>query len=528
VFEFPQRELINIITKNFITPSDADLLQAMKAIRSQRANYVQDTGSVNTLSVALDPPLTAYTVGLPIKVKVANTCTGASTIDAGAGRVAIKLMNGGGTAAGDLPAGGVCELVYDGSAFQLVNFLGSGGGAGTGTEFLIKIPYTVDSSATPNIVIANFSPAITTLTAGDPLLVKIANTCTGASVLRVNGLADKAIRANGGGTSPLLQGDLAVGDVVLFLYDGTNFWIQPNPIISANTTLSVPSAYATVDAALLAIRRKTIAQNATLTVQIATSVIAPFSVNHANADRIIIKGTMLTAGNLTSGNFAQTGSSSGARAADSANNIAMLRTKFGTEVQVPGNPAFTAGIENVGPGTPTIQDILVTGPNAYSGDAVARWIGVTVRNNRLIKTFNVSCWGLDCGYYGGGTIIGSYTHASGCFRYGALATTGAVFAFDHSGMFGGSLNGFYCNQNSWLGCDHGWSNFNGNVGIGCSDAAQATSLTSQHSGNVSADVAAGPLSYMLVLDSTAGGGFSTSSPTANGPMSAFGAVVVSA
>lgn len=525
-FEHPMREIVAVIDKNGLVRSDTDLMQMMKGIRSQRANYVEDTGSANNLSVALDPALGSYTIGLPIRVKVHTTNTGGATIDAGAGRVAIKKMNGGGTAAGDLPAGGIAELVYDGSAFQLVNFGGSGG-TGTGDQFLIKIPYTVDVSPTPNIITANFSPAITTLTAGDPLLVKIANTCTGSSVIRVNGLPDKAIKANGGGNAPTLQGDLTAGDVVLFLYDGTDFWIQPNPLISADTTLNVPSQYSTVENALLAIRRKTIAQNARVTVLIGISTIVPFKINHANADRITIRGTMKIAGNLSGGMFAQTGNSAGARAADSANNIAMLRNRYGTEVQVPAAGAFTGGVENVGPGNPTVQDILITGPNYWSGDGIGRWVGTTLAGGRYMTCVNVSTWGLDIGFYGGGTLIASYSFASGCFRNGAHATSLALFGFSYSGMFGGALGGFTCNQNSWLGTMSCWSNYNANHGAVATDNSQLTYHTSQAQGNGVVDLTAGPLSYLIILNSAAGGGYGTVSP-APGIMNAYGALVVEA
>src|SRR5262245_60903846 len=150
-FEHPMRELVAVISKSKLTPDTTDLMQVAKGVRSQRMNWVEDTGSVNSLSVALDPPIGAYTNGLVLKVKVAVTNTGAATIDAGAGRVPIKRMNGGGTGAGDLPQGGVADLVYDGSGFQMCNYLGGAGG-GTGTNYYVNIPYAVDQSSVPNIV----------------------------------------------------------------------------------------------------------------------------------------------------------------------------------------------------------------------------------------------------------------------------------------------------------------------------------------------------------------------------------------
>ena len=125
-FEHPMRELVNIITDSQMVPDSDDLEQCAKGIRSQRMNYCEDTGSVNTLSVALDPPLINYTIGLPLHVKIRNTNTGPATIDAGAGRVPIRKPNGAEMGNGDLPAAGMVRLIYDGTVFQMVNF---GGGS---------------------------------------------------------------------------------------------------------------------------------------------------------------------------------------------------------------------------------------------------------------------------------------------------------------------------------------------------------------------------------------------------------------
>ena len=110
----------------------------MKGTRSQKVNFAEDTGSVNTLSVAFDPPITSYSLGLPIRVRCKNNNTGPSTIDAGAGRVQIRKPTGAQVASGDLTAGGLIELVYDGAAFQMINFGGAGGG--TGSIFYYNIP----------------------------------------------------------------------------------------------------------------------------------------------------------------------------------------------------------------------------------------------------------------------------------------------------------------------------------------------------------------------------------------------------
>src|SRR5262252_5809157 len=185
------RELVHIITDSNLVPSDTDLEQCAKGMRSQFMNYCIDTGSVNTLSVALSPPIGAYTFGLPLRVRIANTNTGSTTIDAGAGRVPVKKPNGSELQPGDLPAFGLAELVYDGTVFQMINFTGAAP-SGPPQTFLYNIPYCVDSSTTRNLVIANFSPAITSLAAGTIFMVKIANTSNGSTAnINVNSLGNK-------------------------------------------------------------------------------------------------------------------------------------------------------------------------------------------------------------------------------------------------------------------------------------------------------------------------------------------------
>jgi hypothetical protein len=192
-------------------------------------NFVTDIGSVDSLACILDPPLLAYSVGLVLRVRVAATNSGSATIDAGPGRVLIKRTNGLSTSPGDLPAGGVVSLVYDGTGFQIVNSQGFGGGGGGGPPPTVSaIPYVVDTSTLPNIINAPFSPPITALSAGTAILVKIANTNTGPTVINVNAINNVPVRANGHGA--LLPNDIAAGDIKFLVYDGAVFWLESNAL----------------------------------------------------------------------------------------------------------------------------------------------------------------------------------------------------------------------------------------------------------------------------------------------------------
>lgn len=79
------------------------------------------------------------------------------------------------------------------------------------------------------------APAVTSYTAGQAWLVKIANAnLTTTPSLAVSGLSAKTIVKNG--AAPLAAGDLPAGAIVWMVYDGTNFQID-----SAKITVSVPT-----------------------------------------------------------------------------------------------------------------------------------------------------------------------------------------------------------------------------------------------------------------------------------------------
>src|SRR5262245_38391313 len=406
-FEHPMREIVNVITKNQLVPTASDLLQMVKANRSQRVNYAEDTGSTNTLTVAFDPPLQVYTVGLPLRVRVRVANTGACTIDAGAGRVNIRRPNGSSLVLGDLSAGGIAELVYDGTLFQMINYLGAGGGGGAGSPgagspggdvinnyFNVNIPYTNDISPTPNLVTANFSPAITALTAGDPILVKIANNNNALSTITVNALPAKQIRHPDG--SQLLPEDIIAGGIALMIYDGVNFVVlNPNPTVEGVYTVNVPSTQFNTPAVVFSqFDRKLVGPAGKITVVLAAGVYPSFKIYHSQLEKFVIKGTMIGPA-PTLANFAMSGASAGARASDAAFNVNMLRARYGTEIRESTTaPAGTPAGIIIESGNPVIQDVLITGQYPPVGGA-QQHVGVGSSDCTLM---NVAVWGLWVGF----------------------------------------------------------------------------------------------------------------------------------
>jgi len=82
-----------------------------------------DTGTTNALVIAAPGSLTfpAPIAGLAISVKVAATCTGASTLNwMGTGNKNITYPNGTALIGGELSAGGYSTLIFDGTEWQLI------------------------------------------------------------------------------------------------------------------------------------------------------------------------------------------------------------------------------------------------------------------------------------------------------------------------------------------------------------------------------------------------------------------------
>lgn len=96
-------------------------LPAPDKLQQGRAAAVLDLGATNVVVVALDFAPAAYTFGLELTVKVAATNTGGATINVnGLGPVAILRADGSALQAGDLAAGRVVKVVFDGFYFRLL------------------------------------------------------------------------------------------------------------------------------------------------------------------------------------------------------------------------------------------------------------------------------------------------------------------------------------------------------------------------------------------------------------------------
>lgn len=181
------------------------------------------SATANAMKVTLSPVPAQLTPGMTVRVKknsLANT--GATTLDVGLGANAVQRVNGSATTGGDIPANSVCEFTWDGAVWQMVNFQGITATTTNNNNFTLTIPYAQDSG-TANNVVANFTPAVTAVAAGDLFKVKLANDLTGASQITINGLAAISLVRRDG--APTHFRDAVAGEIVLLESDGTNLQI---------------------------------------------------------------------------------------------------------------------------------------------------------------------------------------------------------------------------------------------------------------------------------------------------------------
>lgn len=112
-------ELDSYSTKNELQTLDNKVTSHLDDYVKHPA-YAVATGSANAYSVTLNPAPTSYVEGMAIAVKINVDNTGPSTIDInGLGTKSIKKPNGNDVAAGNLKAGSIYTLRYNGTNFIL-------------------------------------------------------------------------------------------------------------------------------------------------------------------------------------------------------------------------------------------------------------------------------------------------------------------------------------------------------------------------------------------------------------------------
>lgn len=227
-------------------------------IRWGQGQFAADTGGANAYAMTLTPAPLAYSNGMRVQFKAANSSTGASTLNINSlGTKTITTPTGAAIAAGNITAGQVVDCQYDGTNFQMLNATSSGTitAAQLAEAARNSSQQYIADSGSANVYAATLSPAATTYMAGMVVRFKAANASTGSCTLNVNALGAKSILKNG--STALGGGDIVANQMVECVYDGTNFQMTsatgtPGPayyragqfstVGAASTTVNLSSA----------------------------------------------------------------------------------------------------------------------------------------------------------------------------------------------------------------------------------------------------------------------------------------------
>lgn len=121
-----------------------------KQVQNGAFNYVLDTGAADAYVCTLSPAPSTYVAGLDIYLKIANTNTGASTVNANSlGAKDIKTWTGAAMTSGMLGSGSIAHLKYNGTYFELIS--------GQGWADVIKVNRSGDTMTGPLVVPASAS-----------------------------------------------------------------------------------------------------------------------------------------------------------------------------------------------------------------------------------------------------------------------------------------------------------------------------------------------------------------------------------
>ena len=222
------------------TPGDnsgklASTAYADAAAQKTGGAFAVDSGTANALTVTLSPaPVSlAALLGQPLRIKKGGADnTGAVTLNVnGLGAVEVPHADYSALTAGELPAGGVFTVVYDGSKFALQSV---GYQPATPAAVVAEAEsaaqaagggYGVDSGAVNALVIAlSPAPASQAALTGLPLRIKVANAVTGTCSLNVCGLGAVAI-VHGDGSN-IVSGEIPAGAIITVVYSGTQYQLQ--------------------------------------------------------------------------------------------------------------------------------------------------------------------------------------------------------------------------------------------------------------------------------------------------------------
>lgn len=198
------------------------------------SDYVVDTGSANAYAIAPSPAISAYTTGQIFSFKAVNANTTTSTLNVnGLGLKTIKKNDGtiaSDLRAGDILAGQIVMVEYDGTNFQLITALHP--------QQIQNGNFVYAASSTGNdTYVITVAPTPVAYVTGQKFSFKADVGNTGTASLNVNSLGAVTLKKNV--STNLATGDIAAGQMVDVEYDGTNFQLQSRTSVVVGNRLDI-------------------------------------------------------------------------------------------------------------------------------------------------------------------------------------------------------------------------------------------------------------------------------------------------
>jgi hypothetical protein len=186
-----------------------------------------DTGIVNGMAAKIWPPPSSLVKYMAVMVKAAFDNTGATTFNLNnLGAVAVVNKDGSALQAGQIKAGGIIKLVFDGTRWQ--RFSGDPPPAAVTIDDRAMWHYGV-ADGTGSTISTVAVPTPVALVSGLELCLKCTSNNTGPVTINVNGLGQRPIVLNEGG-GPLQPGHMITGrDYYMVFEADINSWRLMTP-----------------------------------------------------------------------------------------------------------------------------------------------------------------------------------------------------------------------------------------------------------------------------------------------------------
>lgn len=120
---------------NLWTAGQAAAMAQQTQIQAQSPNYTTDIGALNAYIGAYTPSISVPVAGMPLRLKIANTNTAASTFNPGSGAASIVTGTGSALVGGELKSGLIYEFMWNGTNYELMGPVIAGLAAGSVIDY---------------------------------------------------------------------------------------------------------------------------------------------------------------------------------------------------------------------------------------------------------------------------------------------------------------------------------------------------------------------------------------------------------